>query len=344
MTMPSSYTVTGLFNAFKNLKVLILGDVMVDSYLFGKVERISPEAPVPIVAVNKRKNLLGGAANVSLNVMALGATPLMCSVIGNDSQGDVFLNLLAEQGLRQDGICRSDDRPTTTKVRIVGNKMQMLRIDDETETDLNEKETRLYLDKIETLISTENVDVIIFEDYNKGVLTAEVISQVIALANKHGIPTSVDPKKKNFDKYCNVTLFKPNLKELREGLKLDINPEDKDSLSSALATLQQKQNVKIAMATLSEYGVFIRSDNHNDSIDCHHISAHLRSITDVSGAGDTVISVASLCLALKQDSDVIAALSNLAGGLVCEHVGVVPVDRERLIKESKLLLKDQFIH
>jgi len=342
--MPSSYTVTGLFKAFEDLKVLILGDVMIDAYLFGKVDRISPEAPVPIIAVNKRKNLLGGAANVALNVRALGATPLMCSVIGNDLQGEVFLKLLDELGLRQDAICRSEYRMTTTKVRIVGNKMQMLRIDEETEADLNAIETKQYIDKIEKIITTEKVDVIIFEDYNKGVLTKEVISYVISLANKYNIPTSVDPKKKNFDQYCNVTFFKPNLKELREGLKLEVNPEDKEALAKALELLQQQQNVKIAMTTLSEHGVFIRAINHDDTSDCHHISAHLRSITDVSGAGDTVISVASLCLALKQESKLIAALSNLAGGLVCEHVGVAPIDRELLIKESKLLLKDQFTH
>ena len=342
--MASSYTVTGLFNAFEDLKVLILGDVMIDAYLFGKVDRISPEAPVPIIAVNKRKNLLGGAANVALNVRSLGATPLMCSVIGNDLQGEVFLKLLGDLGLRQDGICRSEDRMTTTKVRIVGNKMQMLRIDEETEADLNEKETRQYLEKIEQIITTEKIDVIILEDYNKGVLTAEVISHVIALANHYGIPTSVDPKKKNFDQYCNVTFFKPNLKELREGLKLEINPEDKNALTKALDILQERQNVKIAMTTLSEHGVFIRARTKDHSFDTHHISAHLRSITDVSGAGDTVISVASLCLALEQDSKLIAALSNLAGGLVCEHVGVAPIDRDLLIKECQLLLNDHFIH
>ena len=342
--MPSSYTVTGLFKAFEDLKVLILGDVMIDAYLFGKVDRISPEAPVPIIAVNKRKNLLGGAANVALNVRALGATPLMCSVIGNDLQGEVFLKLLGELGLRQDGICRSEYRMTTTKVRVVGNKMQMLRIDEETETDLNAVETRQYIDKIEKIITSEKIDVIIFEDYNKGVLTKEVISHVIALANKHGIPTSVDPKKKNFDQYCNVTFFKPNLKELREGLKLEINPEDKEGLTKALEVLQQRQKVKIAMTTLSEHGVFIRSEINDETPAYHHFPAHLRSITDVSGAGDTVISVASLCLALNQDSKLIAALSNLAGGLVCEHVGVAPIDRDLLIKESGLLLKDQFTH
>ena len=245
--MPSTYTVSGLFKAFEDLKVLILGDVMIDAYLFGKVDRISPEAPVPIIAVSKRRNLLGGAANVALNVRALGATPLMCSVIGNDTQGGVFLKLLRDLGLREDGICRSDDRITTTKVRIVGNKMQMLRIDEETETDLNQRETKQYIDKIEEIVATEKVDIIIFEDYNKGVLTSEVITHVIALANKHGIPTSVDPKKKNFDQYCSVTLFKPNLKELREGLKLEVNIEDKAVLTHALDLLQQRQNIRIAI-------------------------------------------------------------------------------------------------
>ncbi len=340
--MLSNYTISGLFNAFNDLKALILGDVMIDSNLFGRVDRISPEAPVPIVLIEHRKSVLGGAANVAQNVKSMGATPIMCSVIGNDTRGDEFLQLLGDQDMRKDGIIRSSFRPTTTKFRVIGNKVQVLRVDEEVDTDLNTDETAIFLQRIEDILNTEKIDVIIFEDYNKGVLTAEVIRKVITLANERNIPTTVDPKKKNFDQYCQVTLFKPNLKELREGLKVDVNPQDSTTLARALNQLQEEQQIKIAMTTLSEYGVFIRShdrDNHETYL---HIPAHRRAITDVSGAGDTVISVASLCLALKQDIGLVAALSNLAGGLVCEHIGVVPVNRERLMEETMLLLQDYF--
>lgn len=340
--MLSNHTVSGLFNAFNNLKVLIVGDVMIDANLFGKVERISPEAPVPIVLVENRKSLLGGAANVALNIKSMGAIPIMCSVIGNDAKGNEFLQLMEDQNMRNDGIIKSSFRPTTTKYRVIGNRTQMLRVDEEIDTDLSEEESTHFLKRIEEIIETEKVDVIIFEDYNKGVLTAEVITKVITLANERGIPTTVDPKKKNFDQYNHVTLFKPNLKELREGLKVDVNPEDKASLAQALNLLQEKQQIKIAMTTLSEYGVFIRSFDSYKHESCFQIPAHRRAITDVSGAGDTVISVASLCLALNQHIDLIAALSNLAGGLVCEHIGVVPVNRERLMEETTLLLQDYF--
>lgn len=340
--MLSNHTISGLFHAFNDLKVLIIGDVMIDANLFGKVERISPEAPVPIVLVDHRKSLLGGAANVALNIKSMGAIPIMCSVIGNDARGNEFLQLLEDQDMRKDGIIRSPFRPTTTKYRIIGNRMQMLRVDEEVDTDLNQYETNDFLQRVEVIIATEKIDVIIFEDYNKGVLTAEVIKKVITIANEHNIPTTVDPKKKNFDQYRQVTLFKPNLKELREGLKVEINPEDHVSLTNALKLLQEKQQIQIAMTTLSEYGVFIRNLDSEKKEQCHHIPAHRRAITDVSGAGDTVIGVASLCLALGQPIGLIAALSNLAGGLVCEHIGVVPVNRERLMKEATLLLQEYF--
>lgn len=340
--MLSNHTISGLFNAFNDLKVLIVGDVMIDANLFGKVERISPEAPVPIVLIENRKSLLGGAANVALNIKSMGAIPIMCSIIGTDTRGDEFLQLMEDQNMRNDGIIRSSFRPTTTKYRVIGNKMQMLRVDEEIDTDLTEEESNQFLKRIEEIIEAEKVDVIIFEDYNKGVLTAKVIEKVIVLANKLGIPTTVDPKKKNFDQYNQVTLFKPNLKELREGLKIDVNPEDPASLTNALNLLQEKQQIKIAMTTLSEYGVFIRGLDSDKNESYFQIPAHRRAITDVSGAGDTVISVASLCLALNQHIALIAALSNLAGGLVCEHIGVVPVNRERLMKETTLLLQDYF--
>jgi len=317
---------------------MIIGDVMVDSYIWGKVERISPEAPVPIVAVNRRSSLLGGAANVALNIKSLGAVPVLCSVIGNDDHGNEFMNLLKAENINTNGICQSMKRITTTKFRIIGNNAQMLRVDEEMTSDLDHQDYSCLLNTIQKLLDNNNIAAIIFQDYNKGVITPELISEVVAKARQKNIPVSVDPKKKNFDAYHDVTLFKPNLKELKEGLKLEFESGDKSSLVSAANILHQRQHIRMVMTTLSEAGVFISINDNTNQPETHLIPAHRRSITDVSGAGDTVISVATLCLALNMAPCDMAALSNLAGGLVCEFVGVAPVNKKRLFEEAALLL------
>lgn len=322
-----------LFNNFKNLRVLIVGDVMIDAYLMGRVDRVSPEAPVPVVLLNKRVSMLGGAANVALNIKSLGAKPILCSVIGDDKRGDEFIELLEKDEIDTIGMIKSSNRITTTKYRIIGNKAQLLRVDEEIDTDLVEEEQVLLKERIKSLISTSDIKVVILQDYNKGVLTPNVISYITDMAAEKGIPVVVDPKKKNFACYKNVDLFKPNLKELREGLKLDLELKELDKIGQASAEWQEKQNIVSLMVTLSENGVFMR-DKLNGHVQEIHVMAHLRNIADVSGAGDTVVSVASLCRALKVDSYVTAALSNLAGGLVCEHVGVVPVDGKQLLEEA----------
>ena len=314
-------------------KVLVIGDVMVDSYLIGKVDRISPEAPVPVVALKERINLLGGAANVALNIKSLGAEAILCSVIGNDKQADILLDLMKKEGLKPDGIIRSSDRITTTKFRIIGNRMQMLRVDEEVDTDLNVADSSELLASISNLITNHKPEVIILQDYNKGVLSPYVIEKVAEMASEAGIPVAVDPKKKNFTAYKGITLFKPNLKEISEGLKTDVDPLSIESLRKAAEILHNKQNVQLVMITLSEYGVFVSSKNADGDISVI-IPAVLRSIADVSGAGDTVISVAALCLATQTDPVFMATLSNLAGGLVCEESGVVPVNKIRLMVEA----------
>ena len=322
-----------LFSKFNSCKVLVIGDVMVDSYLIGKVDRISPEAPVPVVALKKRDNMLGGAANVALNVRSLGAEAILCSVIGNDKQGDILLDLMKREGLKTDGIIRSSERITTTKFRIIGNHMQMLRVDEEIDTDLNEKDSYDLIDSISILIEEQKPDVIILQDYNKGVLSPQVIERVVEIASVKSIPVAVDPKKKNFSAYKKITLFKPNLKEINEGLKTDVDPMSVESLQKAAGVLHNSQNIELVMITLSEHGIFISSED-STGISSKIIPAEMRSIADVSGAGDTVISVAALCLAAKTDHLLMAFLSNLAGGLVCEQAGVVPVDKYRLMAEA----------
>ena len=260
-----------IFDAFNQLNVLVVGDVMIDRYLNGKVERISPEAPVPVVHLETSENRLGGAANVALNLKALGATPYLCSMIGNDRDGEIFKNLLPENGLSNQCILQSSERPTTVKTRILSGSQQLLRE-----------------------------------------------------ALKRDIPTTVDPKFNNFWEYKNVTLFKPNLKEIRSQLSTPVHPE-LDSLKNTAAHIYQQLGNHYTLITLSENGLFI--DHQGESL---LLGTAPRQIADVSGAGDTVISVASLGLALKMNIEDIAVLSNISGGQVCEKLGVMPVDKAEL--------------
>lgn len=321
-----------LIDTFSNKRVMVVGDVMVDSYLWGVVDRISPEAPVPVVDVSHREERLGGAANVALNIRALGAIPVLCSVIGAEVKGDTFINIMREENLPEQGILRSKHRKTTTKFRIIGNNSQLLRVDEEDTFDLHPDDENVFLALCNNQIENENVDVLIIQDYNKGILTARVIQQLIEKARENDIPIVVDPKKKNFELYRNVTLFKPNLKELKDGLKVDFKETDEEVLNDTVRLLREQINASIAMITLSEDGIYISSGGEQQE-ESHLIPAHIRTIADVSGAGDTVVSVASLCLAAGADLRKIAAVSNLAGGIVCEKVGVVPIDMKRLIEE-----------
>ncbi|WP_018620300.1 bifunctional heptose 7-phosphate kinase/heptose 1-phosphate adenyltransferase [Spirosoma luteum] len=317
-----------LFEQFDKLRVLIVGDVMLDSYVWGHVERISPEAPVPIVRFDRRELRLGGAGNVLLNVQALGAEAIICSVIGADASGDQLEQELGNRGLNCDGLIRSADRITTIKERIIAGSQQVVRVDTETDKYITaDEQAKLVAKAIELIPSCH---VVIFEDYDKGVLSKEAIARITDFANEQNIPTVVDPKKRNFLSYQNTTLFKPNLKELREGLKLDFDVDNAGEFQAAVDQLIETLNLKGALITLSERGAFI--DYNNERL---KLPAHVRKIADVSGAGDTVISIAACCVALRQPPSVIAGLSNLGGGLVCESVGVVPIDKALLKAEAK---------
>jgi rfaE bifunctional protein kinase chain/domain len=324
-------TIPEIFDNFNKLKVLIIGDVMLDAYTWGKVERISPEAPVPVVNVRSREIRLGGAGNVVMNVQSLGAQPIICSVIGADSYGDSLLNLLKEQNLSTEGIIQSETRITTVKERIIAGSQQIVRVDTETDKLINDSERQILTNKIIEL--SKEADVIIFEDYDKGVLSKELIYDIITFANDNNIPTIVDPKKRNFLYYQHATLFKPNLKELKEGLSISFDVKNPDELADAVSILKKTLELKGVFVTLSEQGVYIDFNGQKKAI-----PAHIRTISDVSGAGDTVISIAACCLALGLSPELIAGLSNLGGGLVCESVGVVPIDKELLKKEALLSL------
>lgn len=325
----TQHEINSLFATFQQLNILVIGDVMIDAYLWGSVNRISPEAPVPIVAANRKENRLGGAANVALNLKALGVNPVLCSVIGADGASDTFFELLEESNLTPEGIMVSPKRTTTIKTRVISGTQHLLRIDEEITSDLTENLTQNFIHHIEQLIKKKKIDAIIFEDYDKGVITPKLIESIITTAHNFGIKTLVDPKKKNFSNYTGAYFFKPNLKELTEGLKKDIPKNDFESIRKLASEFQQKNNIEVMLTTLSENGMMLTIGNT-----WAHIPAQIRSISDVSGAGDTVISIAAACLAANCTPVQAAIIANLGGGLVCEKVGVVPIDFEQLKLES----------
>lgn len=315
---------------FAGLRALIIGDVMLDSYIWGSVERISPEAPVPVVQVRQRDVRLGGAANVALNMQSLGAVPVLVALTGQDDAGKRLLSILEAAHMDTRGLVTSAERPTTVKTRVIASHQHVVRVDDETDRPASPAEEATLLARIDLLLP--GCDVIVFEDYDKGAITPTLIQQVVSKANALGIPTVVDPKKRNFLAYQGVTLFKPNLKELREGLKVEVQPARPDEIKKAVALLKQKLGVQGVLLTLSEHGVVVDADGT-----VAHVPAHVREIADVSGAGDTVVSIAALCVALRMPPAQIAALANLGGGLVCQHVGVVPINRQELLAEAARL-------
>ena len=317
------------FDQFAEKKILIIGDVMIDAYLWGNVNRISPEAPVPIVACKKREDRLGGAANVARNIQSLGAEPILCSVIGKDEKGKIFTDILQKRNMTQIGIMQSSQRSTTVKTRVISQNQQLLRVDEEMNKALDTDIETEFIQLLYQIINSQAIDAIIFEDYDKGVITKNLIHQVVELATSLKIPTLVDPKKRNFAFYKEVTFFKPNFKELTEGIKIEIAKNDLERIAQLSIDFQTKQNIRYVMTTLSEYGVLV-SDNEKYL----HYPAEIRDIADVSGAGDTVISIAALCMSVGLSMSETAQIANLGGGLVCEKVGVVPIDKSLLLNET----------
>ena len=318
-------------------RLLVIGDVMIDAYQWGKVERISPEAPVPVVLIQKHENRPGGAANCALNIQALGAEPILCSVIGEDEKGNEFIKMLQDKKISDKGIMRSPNRRTTIKTRIIGNNTQMLRVDEEITENLSDSVSEQFIALIGKIIAKNKIGSVIFQDYDKGVITPLIIEKLIPVFNELNIPIAVDPKKRNFNLYKNVSLFKPNLKELKEGLQIEFDANSIPELSAVVTHLLEQHNVRIVLTTLSEKGIYLSCNSKDKGRLNMLIPAHVRSIADVSGAGDTVISTAALCLAIGLRGYDIAYISNLAGGLVCEQIGVVPVDKAQLLAELKSL-------
>lgn len=321
-----------LFDKMSQLHVVVLGDVMLDNYWWGNVDRVSPEAPVPVVKLSKRESRMGGAANVAMNCRSLGAKVTLASVVGNDHEGNLLKDMAEQEGIDTTLLMRSSERITTTKTRIMSRSQHILRMDDEMETELSTKDEHPFLDKLLKFLQMQKPDVLIFEDYNKGVLKENIIERTIAHCREIGMVITVDPKKEHFLAYKGSTIFKPNLKEVREGLNIPLANPDKKSMDDVHARLKTELHHDITFVTLSDRGVYYANSGSDV------IPSHLRSIADVSGAGDTVIATASMVYALTKDARLMANISNIAGGLVCEELGVVPINKQRLANETVRLL------
>jgi rfaE bifunctional protein kinase chain/domain len=322
-----------IFHDISELKIGVIGDVMLDTYWWGNVDRISPEGPVPIVAVTTKEQRIGGAGNVALNVKALGSHVSVLTVAGNDEEGKQLIGLLDDNKIDTRFIIFSEKRMTTNKIRIIGRNQQMMRLDAERNDDLEKEDEDSLINKLEEYIATEKPYVIILQDYNKGVLTEKVISKVIELCNQYDIISAADPKRKNFFAYQGVNIFKPNFKEVKEGLHILSDEVNDDILSEIHKQLAEKLHHGISLITLSEKGIFYQSGN-----DSAIIPSHLRNIADVSGAGDAVISVASLLYAATKNIRLTAEVANIAGGIVCEQVGTAPINKQLLFEECTQLL------
>jgi rfaE bifunctional protein kinase chain/domain len=313
-----------IFSEFSGKRVMVVGDLMIDEYLIGQVSRISPEAPVPVVEVEEESHRLGGAANVALNIASLGIEPVMVGIIGNDLAGDKLIQRFQKRKVKPDGVLKIDGRPTTVKTRIIGDSQHIARVDREQSTYLNTEEENQLIEKAMELVDT--VDAVILEDYNKGVLTENLILNIINRANDKGKIITVDPKFKNFLKYQNVTLFKPNIKETEEALAIKVST-DKDLMDAGKALIEKLKS-KGVLITRGAQGMSLFEDDGNVT----HVESRVRKVADVSGAGDTVISTLTAALTAGSTLQESATIANYAAGIVCEYVGIVPVENEKLYR------------
>lgn len=330
------YSFDEIFAAFENIKVGVVGDVMLDTYWWGKVDRISPEAPVPVVSVSHKEKRIGGAGNVALNLRALGAQVQAISVFGKDQEAEELIALLQSHQIETSYVVKSDHRITTNKIRIISRNQHMMRLDAEMIDDINSEDSQQLINTFTAYAEKENPSLVILEDYNKGVLTEAVITAIISICKQRNILVAVDPKRKNFFSYKEADIFKPNLLETREALNWLDETISAEQLEQMHVALKEKLHHHITFITLSEKGVYF-----NDTASQQWIPTHVRSIADVSGAGDTVIAVASLAYAATRNVHLMAEMANIAGGLVCEEVGTVAINRQKLLSECKLLLKAQ---
>ena len=315
--------IENIFKRIEDMNVLIIGDIMVDEYIYGDVNRISPEAPVPILDYDRKEYRLGGASNVALNIKSLGATPYVLSYVGKKSEK--LINLLESNNIKYK-VPKSDNRNTTYKTRLMSDHKQLMRIDYESLESLSIAENVELMMCLNEILINNKIDVVILSDYDKGVLNSGNISSIIKKCKD--IPIIVDPKFNNFLEYKGVDVFKPNIKEYRNGLKIKDKKFDLDSTINILKNLIDCKNV---MITMSEEGIYYNDQHSNVYKD----KAVVQNVADVSGAGDTVTAMLSLLYTLHIDPSSIIKICNIAAGIVCDELGVVQVDKKKIIEKYK---------
>ncbi len=311
-----------IFERFSSINVLIVGDVMLDRYWWGNVNRISPEAPVPVVNLTGTTMVAGGAANVAANVSGLGAKPLLVGIIGDDADGSIFPEILSASNVSGDYLYKIKTRLTTVKTRIVGHNQQIVRIDTETKIALEKKHEDEIWKTISKLL--KQTQIIILSDYGKGFLTDNLTKRLITIASKKGIPILADPKGKNFSKYKGATLLTPNRLEISEAYKLD--DYGQGTLNTIGSEIIEELLLNALLVTQGEEGMTLFQKNSEPE----HLSALARDVYDVTGAGDTVIACLAVALAGGLTILEAAKIANIAAGIIVEQIGTTAISRESL--------------
>jgi len=322
-----SKDITRLFQLFNKQKVIVIGDLMLDAYLWGKVSRISPEAPVPVVEVSEESYRFGGAANVTYNINSLGAEVVPIGLIGGDNNGIILKELFEKHGFSSAGLIVDKNRPTTVKTRIIAHNQQVVRTDREDKSAISVNMQQKILGFFKEQL--KDADAVILEDYNKGLLTPGLIEEVISLAVKQNVKVLVDPKYDNFFSYKNVTVFKPNRKEASDRLGMRIETENE--ARTACERLLHQLNCEAVLLTLGEQGMILHERNGKYAL----IPTKAQEVHDVSGAGDTVIATIAIAMSAGASLMEAAVIANQAAGIVCGVVGIIPVDKD--ILHNKML-------
>ena len=320
----ATLSIKNILDSFRRKRIAVIGDIMLDKYIFGHVSRISPEYPVPVVDVTHEDHRLGGAANVALNTLSLGAETLLIGITGADSNREILLDLFRSRGLATEGLICDPSRPTTCKTRILSQNHHITRVDFESRKEVDATIGQAIVDSFDAIINS--IDAVVLEDYNKGVLAAPIIQHLITSAKRRNIPILVDPKLQNFFAYRGCSVFKPNLLEMAASLGIVLHNND-DEVENACLRLQEKIEAETIIVTRGEKGMTICN---NGSFT--HIAATSLDVVDVSGAGDTVIGTLALGAATGIDIVTNATIANIAAGTVCQEVGAVPVSAEKLLK------------
>lgn len=315
--------VKAIFKNFTDKKIAVIGDIMLDRYFWGSVSRVSPEAPVPVIDLENETFHLGGAANVASNLKSLGLKTVLCGIIGDDNSAEQFQTICIEKGIDPSGLYRDTERPTTVKTRIIGNNQQIVRLDREVRNMINSKGEKHILD---TLKSNEDIEGIIFGDYDKGAISHKLIKDVLKYAKSKKIAVYVDPKFNNFLYYNDVTVFKPNKKEATQALKIEI--ETDEDIRKACKTLNQKLKCENVLLTLGDKGMLLMEKSGK----FNYINTKARLVSDVSGAGDTVIATLAACVSGGATMQEAAIIANIAAGYVCGEPGIVSVTKENILR------------